>query len=90
MIESRCGILCSECAYREQVGCQGCVHIEKPFWGDSCPLKACCESKAQEHCGECDNFPCDLLKQFAYDKNQGDNGQRIEQCRCWNDSGAGK
>ena len=41
--ESRCGLLCSECAYREQMNCAGCVHIQKPFWGDSCPVKSCCE-----------------------------------------------
>ncbi|GFI04920.1 hypothetical protein AALA79_00835 [Lachnospiraceae bacterium 64-25] len=38
MIESRCGILCSECFYREQVGCKGCVNVQKPFWGESCPF----------------------------------------------------
>lgn len=34
MIESRCGILCDECEYREKAGCNGCMNIEKPFWGD--------------------------------------------------------
>ncbi|MEW6710633.1 MAG: DUF3795 domain-containing protein, partial [Candidatus Riflebacteria bacterium] len=28
-------------------------------------------------------FPCQLLNKFAYDKEQGDNGKRIEQCRLW-------
>ena len=51
MVESRCGILCGECGYREQMNCGG--------------------------------FPCDLLNMFAYDKEQGDNGKRIEQCRKW-------
>lgn len=83
MIESRCGILCNECSYQKQVGCQGCVMIKKPFWGESCPVKSCCETKKYEHCGQCNHFPCDLLKQFAYDKQQGDNGKRIEQCKCW-------
>lgn len=83
MIESRCGILCSECSYREQMGCKGCTFIEKPFWGDSCPLKSCCEDKSHAHCGECKDFPCGLLTQFAYDKEQGDEGKRIEQCRGW-------
>ena len=82
-IESRCGLLCSACSYRAQMGCTGCVHIEKPFWGDSCPVKACCEAKQHEHCGGCDNFPCNLLKGFAYDEDQGDNGKRIEQCKVW-------
>ncbi|MCI8784603.1 MAG: DUF3795 domain-containing protein [Dorea sp.] len=83
MIESRCGILCSECTYREQMNCEGCVHIQKPFWGDSCPVKSCCETKTKDHCGNCENFPCDLLNQFAYDEKQGDGGKRIEQCKNW-------
>lgn len=83
MITSRCGILCSECAYKEQVGCTMCVQIEKPFWGECCPVKSCCEEKGHEHCGQCPQFPCGLLTQFAYDKEQGDDGKRIEQCRKW-------
>ena len=85
MVESRCGILCGECEYREKMNCGGCVHIEKPFWGDSCPVKSCCESKTLQHCGLCADFPCDLLNQFAYDKEQGDDGKRIEQCRKWSE-----
>lgn len=81
--ESRCGILCSTCPYREQMGCAGCVHIEKPFWGESCPVKACCEEKQHTHCGQCAAFPCGLLHEMSYDEKQGDNGKRIEQCRCW-------
>jgi len=83
MIDSRCGILCSECEYRESMKCSGCVNITKPFWGEQCPVKSCCENKTLEHCGECEVFPCDLLTQFAYDKEQGDNGKRIEQCKKW-------
>ena len=83
MIESRCGILCSECEYKEQVNCKGCVNIDKPFWGDRCEVKSCCEDKGFLYCGKCDNFPCDLLNQFSYDKEQGDDGKRIEQCKKW-------
>lgn len=83
MIESRCGILCNECEYRVEVGCKGCVHIEKPFWGEACPIKSCCEKQSLEHCGECEQFSCELLNQFAYDKEQGDEGKRIEQCKKW-------
>ena len=84
MIESRCGILCGRCGYKESTGCRGCVSIDKPFWGESCPVKSCCEGKAHGHCGQCPDFPCRLLNQFAYDPRQGDNGLRIEQCRKWN------
>lgn len=83
MAESRCGILCGACEYREQMHCKGCVYIDKPFWGDRCPVKACCEDRALEHCGVCADFPCGLLTQFAYDKAQGDDGKRIEQCKKW-------
>ncbi|MCF2672199.1 DUF3795 domain-containing protein [Fusobacterium varium] len=83
MIQSRCGILCEECHYKEEVDCKGCVNIDKPFWGESCPVKSCCENKSLSHCGQCKLFPCELLIQFAYDEEQGDGGKRIEQCKCW-------
>jgi len=83
MIESRCGLLCGECQYRAQIPCPGCTRMEKPFWGDSCPVKACCEGKQHAHCGECSEFPCGLLRQFAFDKEQGDDGKRITQCEAW-------
>ena len=82
MVESRCGILCSQCEYLEQCG-GGCTKMSKPFWGDSCPVKDCCEGRGYEHCGQCSEFPCTLLTQFAYDVEQGDNGKRIQTCRGW-------
>ena len=83
MIESRCGLLCSTCEYREKMNCGGCIAIAKPFWGDVCPVKSCCEGKKHKQCGECGYFPCVSLAQFSYDKEQGDNGKRIEQCKAW-------
>lgn len=82
MVESRCGILCSGCGFRESMGCKGCVEIEQPFHG-SCPVKNCCEGKSLEHCGQCGEFPCELLHSYAYDKEHGDGGRRLEQCKCW-------
>lgn len=82
-VESRCGLLCSECSYREQTDCKGCVNIDKPFWGESCGVMNCCRSKKHEHCGDCTEFPCDMLNGFAYDPQQGDDGKRLEQCRVW-------
>lgn len=43
-------------------------------------MKSCCEGKNIDNCGKCMNFPCETLKRFAYDKKQGNNGERIEQC----------
>ena len=87
MIESRCGILCSECSFRDSMDCKGCITIDKPFCGDMCPVKSCCEERALENCGMCDSFPCALLSSFAYDKEQGDDGKRLTQCRKWCDRG---
>lgn len=83
MVESRCGIQCSQCKYKEKMNCHGCIAIDKPFWGNSCPVKSCCEGRKHDHCGQCLDFPCNLLTQFAYDKDEGDNGKRIETCRIW-------
>lgn len=58
--------------------------MTKPFWGETCPIKTCCEEKKLAQCGACDSFPCDALTAFSYDKEQGDNGKRIEQCKEWN------
>ena len=50
---------------------QAAHRYKKPFWGDSCSLKACSEGKGYAHCGQCAEFPCELLKQFAYDEKTG-------------------
>jgi len=65
------------------MNCAGCTNIDKPFWGDSCPVKSCCEGRKHEHCGQCPEFPCALLNEFAYDKEQGDDGLRTKTCRLW-------
>jgi len=85
MVKSRCGIVCDteKCKEAFGVDCPGCLHISKPIWADSCPVKDCCESKKHNHCGECEDFPCELLKSFAYDEEHGDNGAMIEQCKEW-------
>jgi len=57
--------------------------MDKPFWGDACDVKSCCESKGHDHCGQCSQLPCDTLNQFAYAEQEGDNGKRIENCRSW-------
>ena len=83
-ISSRCGILCENCNYLKEGLCSGkCCEISKPFWGEQCPVKSCCEGKQLQHCGQCPQFPCELLNQFAYDPKQGDDGLRIKTCLAW-------
>lgn len=78
MIESRCGINCSTCNYKEETNCPGCMASEgKMFWGE-CELAKCSIDKNLDHCGQCNDFPCPLLTRFSYDPEHGDNGLRIE------------
>lgn len=70
MIESRCGILCYECGYKEKVNCKGCTDIEKPFWGEQCPVKSCCEDKNLIHCGLCVHFHVKCLINLHMTKNK--------------------
>ena len=81
-VESRCGIECSKCKYKEQMGCAGCLNIDQPFWGE-CDIKKCCEARDFINCGQCPNFPCQTLKDYSYDEKEGDNGKRIETCKEW-------
>jgi hypothetical protein len=84
---ARCGIDCEACKYREQMNCPGCPATGgKPFWGE-CQVARCCIGKGHEHCGQCAEFPCELLKKFAYDPEQGDNGRRIRNLEAWNEKG---
>lgn len=82
MIESRCGVLCSECGFRESTGCTGCLSTKTLFWG-KCEVKECCEAKGFLYCGLCPDFPCSTLHNYSYDKEHGDDGQRIRECRKW-------
>lgn len=86
-IESYCGIVCSECGYKDSCNCGTCIDTKgKPFHqenGTTCPIAACAIERNVRFCGECGEIPCDLLNKFAFDKEQGDNGKRIEQCNLW-------
>ena len=83
MIDTRCGLRCEGCAWKESHDCGGCIATNgHPFHG-ACPVATCCQEKQLLHCGLCDVFPCGLLKEYSYDATHGDNGARIEQCRAW-------
>lgn len=65
-----CGLYCGNCEYLGEK-CQGCGNVQgKPFWTtqmkiEVCPLYDCCINKKQlEHCGMCDELPCETFKAF--------------------------
>lgn len=86
MIDSRCGLHCTGCGWKESHGCGGCIEtMGHPFHGE-CPIAQCCQHKGLVHCGECDNMPCDKLYAYSYlDPEHGDKpqGARVEVCRRW-------
>lgn len=86
MIDSRCGLHCTDCTWKASHGCGGCIEtMGHPFHGE-CPIALCCQEKGYTHCGECDNIPCDKLYAYSYlDPEHGDKpqGARIAVCRQW-------
>ncbi len=86
MVESRCGLCCSGCGFKESHGCRGCIEtMGNPFYGE-CPIADCCQKKGLTHCGECDVIPCEKLYDYSYlDPEHGDKpqGARVSLCRAW-------
>lgn len=85
MIDTRCGLRCEGCAFKESHGCKGCIATNGvPFHGE-CAVAVCCQEKGLMHCGECEDIPCELLTQYSCDPVHGDDpqGARIEQCKQW-------
>ncbi len=63
-----CGLYCGGCgSYFEnsKVGCHGCRM--EPVLVDDCPTKACAELRQYLHCGECPDFPCQMMDDFYHD-----------------------
>lgn len=85
VIDTRCGLSCASCVFRESTGCGGCIATNgHPFHGE-CSVAICCQDKGLLHCGECPDFPCQMLHEYSFDDKHGDNpkGARIEQCKQW-------
>ena len=56
-VQSRCGLLCNFCDFKEPYHCGGCIGTNgHPFHGE-CPVAKCCQGKGYTHCGECENLP---------------------------------
>ena len=81
-VDSRCGLHCTGCTWKESHGCRGCIPTNgNPFHGE-CPVAVCCQEKGLVQCPE---IPCDLLTSYSCDEENGDApvGARIEQCKRW-------
>ena len=89
-VTSRCGRDCSQCEMKIDKLCAGCFELEEGNWAGDCEIKACCEGKELEHCGLCPTFPCDLLRNTAFDEEEGDDGERLVTLKRWADEGTDK
>lgn len=82
MHESRCGVCCNSCERRDKVNCQGCLNMKMPFWGGECSVKSCCERKNLDHCGNCPDFPCEILAKMGLEEGY-DPAPRLEKLKEW-------
>jgi hypothetical protein len=82
MFESRCGVSCNNCTRKEAVNCKGCPNMEKPFWGGECKVKTCCETKLLNHCGECTEFPCEMVAKMGVEQGF-DPKPRLDNLKKW-------
>jgi len=87
-VQSRCGLLCKWCKYKEPMNCPGCIALNgKASWSDDCcDVSKCCTDKGYAHCGECPDAPCENLRGLSYgddEHNDKPEGARIEVCKAW-------
>lgn len=79
--DSYCGLECAVCDFKNTHNCGGCVATKgHPFHG-SCEIAECAKHKNKRFCGECENFPCEIIVRYSNDEEHGDNGARIERCK---------
>ncbi len=84
--QSRCGLLCEGCTFREPYNCGGCIEtLGHPFHGE-CPIAICAQDRGYVHCGQCPDMPCEKLYEYSCgDDEYCDNpkGARLEMLRYW-------
>jgi len=80
MEKSKCGTNCAVCKFRERFDCKGCRQMQgQPFWG-YCDIYACAENHAFDHCGQCEELPCDMLRKAIENGHQ---SGRLENLLRW-------
>lgn len=81
--DTYCGLSCTQCEFKEKMNCPGCIASQgHPFHG-ACEVAECAKSKGRRFCGECGDFPCEILTRYSNDPEHGDTpaGARVERCR---------
>ena len=66
----------AEAVIKKAPFCTGCWNIANDcYWAgcNNCKFRGCCVEKGISHCGECNEFPCERIKEFA---TQGENKKK--------------
>jgi len=53
----------------EDLICYGCKSSRVAKWCEKCGIRVCAIEKHVENCGDCTDFPCPRLQQFATDRS---------------------
>ena len=64
-----CGVNCAECPDFRSGQCPNCRKTDGLEAGACAPV-ACCRARGFGSCGECPDFPCELMKGF-YEESEG-------------------
>lgn len=48
----------------EGIRCQGCLSSEVFAYCTTCPIKSCTQQKGYEGCHQCNEFPCEHIRNF--------------------------
>ena len=79
-IKGKCGTDCNKCSFKEKFNCNGCLKQQgKIFWGE-CAIYSCATERDCQHCGHCQELPCEKLLDFI--KN-GHNPDRLTNLNRW-------
>lgn len=57
-----CGLDCSKCGSFKNKECKGFHIMSGTSIYGRCEWYHCCKDKKLEHCGQCESFPCEGLK----------------------------
>ena len=61
-----CGIYCGVCGnFKKNENCAGCRKEPALLW--DCEIRVCVMERGFMHCGECAEFPCELLNGFYHE-----------------------
>ena len=78
-----CGTYCGTCDWKEKMNCKGCKHhASEVFWG-TCKIAKCAIEKGLNHCGECEQMPCQDLVDAHNTEGHSDNGERMINLKKW-------